>query len=738
MVLRSSEATFRNETEAVNGYTLGFAVSVPIVIGIVTAAFAAAWWSYRRTAPPISSARRWSLITLRTIGIGLLLLLVLEPILSHTGVRIDSPSVLVAVDESASMRLQGLDSMRSHEAVPIVAMLKRSFGADHLHWLGFGDSTYPIHFPLNGDTLRSDRVVTRLDLPFLRAADSMRHHNVRAVLLLTDGRFTAGASPLYEAEELGLPVYLVGLGDSVNPPDVSVQSILTNEVTYTGNEIPVEVRVRSSGPSTTVTSVSLNANGTPVATRSLAIPAGDHEEVVTFSFRAASEGVVRLRAEVRAVAGELTPNNNARSTFVKVRSDRRKYLLIAGGPGADVAFIRRKLERDKAITVVSYIGRGDGSFIEGDLSAASFNGVEAVILVDFPTSSTNDGALRTLRNALGSREISLLFIAGNRLDPARLKLLEPFLPFTVGSSRSGEMEVVAHLESAGRESPVTRVPQVDRWNDLPSIYRSETTFEPRIEASSLISWGLPGSPMREPLIVTRSLGSRRSIAVLGYGIFRWELLAGGMRNPGSDSVPSVLEGFVSNSLRWLAASDNERRVRIAAEKRLYGTDETIRIAGQVYDESYEPLSDARVSATVQGPDGEERVTLAPMGNGQYQATLGRRAPGEYSVVGVASMGNRDIGRDASAFSVGDLGPEFAEPSLNAELLRALASRTGGVFRTSREAASIVDDIRKNSSFEPRTIAEDRDTPLWQVPWILAAALAAFALEWFIRKRSGLV
>lgn len=717
---------------------LGFVVSIPVVIGIVAAAFATAWWSYRRTSPPVSNGRRWTLIVLRTIGIGLLLLLILEPILSYVGIRVEQPSVVIAVDESASMRLPGLDSMRSHEVASVVSMLREAFGNDRAGWIGFADSTYPLLFPLQGDTLRSDRVATRLDLPFERVGDSLRHGNVRAVVLLTDGRPTAGSSPLYVAEEVGLPVYVVGFGDSSNPRDLSVQSILTNDITYVGNEIPVEVRVRSSGATNVASTVTLRANGAIVAKRTVSLPAGDNEEIVSFTYRATQEGIVRLRADVGFVAGELTEKNNARSTFVKVRPDKRKYLLIAGGPGADVAFIRRHLERDRAVTVKTLIGRGDGTFIEGGATASVFGGVEAVILVDFPTATTSDADLRLIRDALGTRDVPLLFVAGNRLDPGKLKVLESLLPVTVGSPRSGEMEITAHLEGPGRLSPVTAVPNIDRWDDLPPIYRSETVFAPRPEATSLVTGGIAGTSVREPLIVARSLGRNRTVAVLGYGIFRWELLAGGIKAPGPDSVPSVLDGFVSNSLRWLAAADNDRRLRVLAEKPAYGTDETIRIVAQAYDESYDPLSDARVSASVEGPNGKETVTLAPLGSGRYLATLGRRAPGEYSVLGTASVGGQVIGRDASAFSVGDLGPEFAEPAMNVELLRALAARTGGVFKTSREAASIVADIERNAGFEPRSIEESHDTPLWHVPWILAAALAAFALEWFIRKRSGLV
>lgn len=720
-----------------NGITLAFAVSVPVAIAIAAAAFGLAWWSYRRTTPAVSRRRQWVLIALRTTGIGLLLLLLMEPILSFTSISVVPPSILVAIDESASMRLPGLDSMRTREAAAVLSRIEQSPLASAIHVLGFGDSTTPISLPLGSDTLRSDRIATRLDLPFASLADSLKRHNIRGVVLLTDGRMTAGSSPLYQAEELGLPVYAVGFGDSIEPRDIAVQSIMTNDVTYVATEVPVDVRLRSSGSAGGRTTITLRANGAVVASKDIEFSAGAAEQTVSFAFRPAREGVVRLRADAAPVAGELTVNNNARTTFVKVKPNRRRYVLIAGGPNADVAFVRRHLEADRSISVATYIGRGDGSFIEGDLTPSTFRDAASVVLIDFPTSSTPAEVLHVVRDGLASRDLSLLLLGGSRLDAAKLKALEPLLPVTIGTPRNGEMAVTSRLEDAGRESPVTKILAIERWNDLPPIYRSETPFTARSESQTLVSLHRPGSSLKEPLIVSRRSGSGRSVAVLGYGLYRWDLLGGESGPNTRDSMPSVLDAFVGNALRWLAASETDRRVRVAAEKRSYAADETVRIVGQVYDESYDPLSDARVVASVQGTGGAEKITLAPVGNGRYEATLGIRPAGEYTVAGTAFQGSRQIGTDAAGFTVGDLGPEFAQPFMNVDLLRNLAERTGGVFYTSRRAHNMIDDIRSNSQFQPRSIEQRSDHPLWRLPWVLAAALAAFATEWLIRKRSGL-
>jgi hypothetical protein len=49
-------------------------------------------------------------------------------------------------------------------------------------------------------------------------------------------------------------------------------------------------------------------------------------------------------------------------------------------------------------------------------------------------------------------------------------------------------------------------------------------------------------------------------------------------------------------------------------------------------------------------------------------------------------------------------------------------------------SKLLQDVR----MAEKTVTEERDVALWSSWWFLALAIAAFATEWFLRKRSGLV
>lgn len=718
--------------------TLGLAASPWIVALLVLAAFAFAVYSYKRTEPPVRPLRRWSLILLRTIGVALLLVAIFEPILSTLIVNAEEPWVVVAVDNSESMSLPGLDSVRMAEARRIVAELQSSSLGERSRVVLFSDSARPQMPPLPFARFDASGSESRMDAPLTLAADSLRNRNIRAVVMLSDGRYNAGTNPVFEAEKLGVPVYAVGIGDSVEPKDLSTQEIFTNEITYVNSELPVEVRVKSSGYDGGAATVTLRDDNGIVSSQQVMLAPGTNEYTTSFIYRPRAEGIAKLQATIAGAGGELTTRNNSRTAFIRVRSNKRSYVMIAGGPSADVAFLRRHLARDPNIQVRTFIQKSGSEFLEGKLDAGSFRDAEAVILVGYPTAGSSEEVLGLIRSTVTRANLPLMVVLGPSVDFNRLKSLESLLPVTFGVGRSGEMLVQPEITEAGRTSPATQVTEMEAWTRMPPIFRSETTVRARPEAEVLAGSRIGATSLDEPLIVTRRLGNSRSMIILGHGIYRWELVAEGMREARGETGSDLLAQFVGNSLRWIATREQERRVRIAASKQLYSLGEPVRIFAQVYGETYEPIADATVEVTVEGAGKRYPLTLPPSGNGRYEGALANLEPGDYTFSGRATRNGQVIGTDAGRFSVGEVGIEFTEPSMNAELMRTLASRTGGRFYTTRTSGTIEQDILANKGFAPRSIESQQDFALWNYPWVLALALLAFVTEWIIRKRSGML
>jgi hypothetical protein len=82
--------------------------------------------------------------------------------------------------------------------------------------------------------------------------------------------------------------------------------------------------------------------------------------------------------------------------------------------------------------------------------------------------------------------------------------------------------------------------------------------------------------------------------------------------------------------------------------------------------------------------------------------------------------------------------EYFDLKMNAALLRSLARRTGGSFYMPENADRFTDDLQNHAAFTEKPVTLRSEAALWNLPWLLAAAILCFAIEWFIRKRAGML
>ena len=718
--------------------SIGFSVPVWLAIVIIVAAFGFAVWSYRTTLPPVSTARRRSLIALRTGGITLLLLALFEMVLSSSSVNPEQPRVLLALDNSESMTLGGLDTSRIEEARRLARMLFDSELGEDILPITFSDSARSFTIPGLDSAARATGPETNMNLPFDMTADSLRYSNIRGVVLLTDGRYNAGQNPGYDAEKLGLPVFTVGIGDSTEPRDLAAGQLFTNEIAYLDTEQPVQIRARSSGYESGAATIVLRDDNGVVASEQIRLLPGVNEYIANFSWSPRTEGTARLTASIEGDGDELTLKNNRRTTLVKVRSNKRRYVIIAGSPNPDFAFLRRHLSTDSEIEVVTYVQRDGASFLEGSLTPQSFKDAETVLLVDYPTKESKNQTVDLIAESIRNRNLPLMVVLGAGTDFEKLRRMENLLPVKIGSARRNETQVFTEITPAGKENPITRMSDSAAWSTLPPVFRNETQFTARPESEVLATIRIGNTRLDEPLLISRKAGKNRSLFFAGYGLWRWELIGEGTAEAsGRETVP-VLGTFTGNALRWLGVREEEEQVRIRSSKEVYNLGETVRILGQVYDESYQPVNNAEVNVTVVSGDRSYELTLAPAGNGRYEGVPGTLPAGDYQFTGTATAGDKEIGSDAGRFVVDEVGIEFIQSSMNPALLRSLAERTGGTFYTVDRAGTLAEDILAHSGFVPRSIEVEEEYSLRESIWFLIAALALFAGEWFLRKRSGML
>jgi hypothetical protein len=271
------------------------------------------------------------------------------------------------------------------------------------------------------------------------------------------------------------------------------------------------------------------------------------------------------------------------------------------------------------------------------------------------------------------------------------------------------------------------------WKGLPPLFRTLSLFTARPESRVLLLARTESSPAPDPLLVIRSIGGRKSLALTAYGLWRWRLLV-----QMDAQTRDLLGEFFAAGIRWLTAPEEHRPLRVTPAKDQFVQGEPVDFTGQVYDQSARPLDNARVSVRVQYGGQSAGVELRPLGSGRYEGRLEALGEGEFTYTASAQVGGITVGTDGGKFSVGGIRLELQDTRSNFTLLRLLAARTGGAFLLPEELGKLDSILAAQPSFAPQTVQQSHELELWNWQWLLALIVLLFALEWILRRRSGML
>jgi hypothetical protein len=148
------------------------------------------------------------------------------------------------------------------------------------------------------------------------------------------------------------------------------------------------------------------------------------------------------------------------------------------------------------------------------------------------------------------------------------------------------------------------------------------------------------------------------------------------------------------------------------------------------------LNNAKVTAKVKAPSGA--MVSVPLiwdlsKEGQYSGSFRPLEEGVYEVATEAFQGSRSLGVGHANFRIAESQEEFHNAGMNAELLKKLATDTGGRYYTADTARTLPEDISLADTGASRL--EEKE--LWDMPIFFLLVVGAVSAEWILRKRKGL-
>ncbi len=674
------------------------------------------------------------LFVLRSVAVFMAFILISEPILTFISKTAKLPTIAILIDDSKSMGIKDRIGDRREYVKRIADKLTQIKIQGEKKFFTFsGDVKERTGF--TPESLSFSGGVTDIGSALRKIQGIATQENIKSIVLISDGVYNAGENPIYVAEKLGVPVFTIVVGDSNVQKDLKVVDVLTNEISYAGVETPIVARIESAELGGNEVVVSLHDEEKEIVREKIVLNSGVNEYLVNFKFTPKEEGLKKLTIKVQHLPGEVTYQNNQKSFYVKVLRSKYKILIISGAPSPDFAFVKRVLKENKNYEVISYTERPDGRFIEGEFDIKNAETSDVIIFIGYPVKTSDPQIMNRLKNVLTAQNKPILFVMSRTVNFDKLRSFIEILPFKFSRILEDEEVINLSITDEGRNHTVMDLKERNHiWNILPPVFKPRGVFSAIPGSIILAKAKYQNVETGDPLIIASHLGSRKSLAILCYGIWRWKL----MTAPNKE-FEGLFETFINNSIRWLIAPVEEEFIKFKISKNFFSEDEKVEFSSQVYSEDYSPLSDAEVRVSILSQESNEIVrafNLEPVAAGIYSGSLSF-SKGDYRYEASVSRRGKVLKNFVGRFTVGESEVEFLNTRADSKLLREIASKSGGVFLRQDEIEMLSELITSTADFKPAVVERKSEYVLRLRFEPLVIVIVLLSIEWFLRKRFGL-
>src|SRR5438067_12040628 len=636
----------------------------------IIAATAAAYFAYRNVARDKYSI---GLVALRAATFGVLAFIFLRPVLNISTVLPQESYLAVVIDNSESMKIKDDGQVSRAE------QLQKQFAATNFF--------KRLNDKFKVRTYRFDTAAERIERPdqvtfegkrtkIESATDLLTQElgtvPLSGVVLITDGVDNASkqwTESLSKLEARHIPFYTVGVGSENITRDAEIVKVAAPRAALKESTATVDVSYRSYGYKGRKATLYVRENGVLLKSEQVTLPADGEIGESSIDLPVKNEGTRLFSFSLQAPEDRIPENNNL-DALLEVKNDHPQILYIEGEPRWDFKFLRRAMQDDQNIRLVTLLRSSQNKFYrqgidKEEMLAEGFPskreelfGYKGLIFGSIESTFFTQEQLKMVVDFVSNRGGGFLMMGGrNSFAGGRYENspIADILPVQMGSA--DRMPVIGRLKLAiteyGRTHPLMKLSpdanaNVKQWGDLPPLNDFNRTLDAKVGGIVLARGQADQKGPTDPILLAyQRYGRGRAMALTSGSTWRWQMQM--------DHNDQTYELFWKQVLRWLVNTSPDP-VMINSDKDTYLPGEPVRIYAEISNKKFERMNNAKVIAKVTNPDGiTETIPLDWNGSqdGTYQTELNAGSPGIYRLEVDATQGSENLGTGRASFQVQD-------------------------------------------------------------------------------------
>lgn len=745
-----------------NNFNLGplhFQTNIFVLVFVVIVLIATAGLcitAVRRSARP---RRTGTLETIRFVCVLFVSIMLLGPEWRTVQESDLQPEIVIVTDESLSMSTTDArvpEAMESEETVITREKLVDNLLASEF-WKPFeAESKNRVTLSTFGappeDTDPALRAMAGTDINDALQKILEAGRNLRAVVMLGDGDWNIGKSPVAAAQQFRLkdvPLYALGTGSQQRLPDLDLDSVNAPTYGIVGENVQIPFTIQSSLGRDVRTIVRIRSDSGKERTKDITIRANStHYDSILW--RIEKEGASTLNLSIPTTNGELVQSNNSRDFIISGKPESIKVLVVETLPRWEYRFIRNALSRDPGVDVDCLLlhpnlGKGDGpDYIqEFPENLEDLQKYDVVFVGDVGLSEDGESGLTTeqanlIKGLVENQASGVVFIPGAQGNQFKLEETELYdlIPVILDKDNptglSDSIDASMRLTSEGEKSLLTMLGDDETeneviWQDLPGFYWQAPVVKAKAGTTVLaVNANRSNASGRLPILVTSRAGAGKVLYMATDSAWRW-------RRGVEDLYHYRFWGQVA---RWMSYQRNMaagERVRLFYTPERPKPGDPVFLSANAFSENGAPLTEGNLQIDLTAPNGtSQRIELA-----QDDASWGSFS-GQFKISQPGTWGVKAfIAGDDSAFietKIISQTDDIEKTGLPArfEVLEEMTKVSRGRLVTAAQLEELVTEI--NALPEPQPLVDSiKLWAHWLAPTILVILLSLF---WMGRKLNG--
>jgi hypothetical protein len=642
---------------------------------------------------------KWYLAILRFITIFLLLLLIVNPKFDKEVINIIKPKLVLAVDNSQSIKYLNKDSLTKFLLQTILGSSKITEKFDTI--------TYTFGEQLNHSSVVNFKDEKTNINQALQDIQVIYEQQISPIVLVSDGNQTTGRNYVNSSKTFNQAIFPLVLGDTISETDLKIQNINNNKYTYLENKFPVEIICSYVGNEPVFSDLIISSQDNIVFKEQLNFSTRYNSKIITPLIKSSKVGRQSYKVYLKPIQNEKNILNNLKNFSIKTIDEYSKIALVSAMSHPDLGALKTSIETNKQRSV---------DILRPDEYILSKNTYGVIILYQ------PNIKFKRVFELIKQMNNNTLIVAGISTDWTFLNKIQS--DFNKKSTNQNTL-VQAQINTEFTSFDINDY----NFNSYPPLSTEHgeisinTKFETLLDKSR-------NNNISGPLWFTYENTKSRNSLVLAEDLWKWR-----MHSFIQESDFKKFDSFISKIIQYLDIKKQNNRLVVNYES-IYDGNQDLSITAQYYNKNYELDLNAEINIKFKNNISGDLIEL-PMNINNYfhEIDLNVLDSGSYSFeVNV----NNEVHNKTGMFEI--LEPNIEKQLINANIndLKQLSENTNAKLFLDSQVNQLIEELISDNRFYSKQKITKKSVYLFDITFILFILFVSLFLEWLIRKYNGLI